>query len=263
MPGHGENRARTGFVPSWKLASYTGDAARLLGAGRRNSRRSDRNQTDLTAVERAREISRTSRGAATTMSQPRLNRIHKAAALVPLAILSGAWTRQPRHDERQRNPPTETTTAAPASIGARPDRRGTGERQGHRPTTSPRSPSAARSEHGHHGQRQRHPRGRPGAYQRSAQILASADSSCGLDWTLLAAIGRVESNHGRVGGSTSTPRAGHARHLRRSARRHPQHRARPRHRRRPVRPRPGLRPCGRPHAVHPEHLVDRRGGRRR
>ncbi|WP_328616253.1 lytic transglycosylase domain-containing protein [Amycolatopsis sp. NBC_00355] len=39
------------------------------------------------------------------------------------------------------------------------------------------------------------------AYQRGAALLATADPGCGLSWTVLAAIGRVETNHGRFGGS--------------------------------------------------------------
>jgi Transglycosylase SLT domain len=39
------------------------------------------------------------------------------------------------------------------------------------------------------------------AYKQSEARLATNDSSCRLRWTLLAAIGRVESNHGRFGGA--------------------------------------------------------------
>ncbi|HEY9394323.1 MAG TPA: lytic murein transglycosylase, partial [Nocardioides sp.] len=39
------------------------------------------------------------------------------------------------------------------------------------------------------------------AYQRSATVLNDADASCRIDWALVAAIGMVESNHGRFGGS--------------------------------------------------------------
>lgn len=43
------------------------------------------------------------------------------------------------------------------------------------------------------------------AYQRAAQVLSASDAACHLDWTLLAAIGRVESDHGRYGGSVLMP----------------------------------------------------------
>ncbi|MEG9227175.1 lytic transglycosylase domain-containing protein [Aeromicrobium sp. Sec7.5] len=49
------------------------------------------------------------------------------------------------------------------------------------------------------------------AYKRAETLLAQADASCRLPWNLVAAIGRVESNHGRTGGNqldgrgTATP----------------------------------------------------------
>src|SRR5437899_2045322 len=42
------------------------------------------------------------------------------------------------------------------------------------------------------------------AYQRAQRSMAAADPGCHLPWQLLAAIGRVESNHGRFGGSVMT-----------------------------------------------------------
>ncbi|WP_344149106.1 lytic transglycosylase domain-containing protein [Nocardioides koreensis] len=39
------------------------------------------------------------------------------------------------------------------------------------------------------------------AYQRAAAIMENVDGSCGLSWSLLAAVGRVESDHGRYGGA--------------------------------------------------------------
>jgi hypothetical protein len=43
------------------------------------------------------------------------------------------------------------------------------------------------------------------AYRVAAARMASADPSCGIDWSLLAGIGRVESNHGRFGGAVLNP----------------------------------------------------------
>ncbi|MDF9716733.1 lytic murein transglycosylase [Nocardioides sp. ChNu-99] len=40
-----------------------------------------------------------------------------------------------------------------------------------------------------------------GAYQRAQTIINGADSSCRISWQLVAAIGRVESDHGRYGGT--------------------------------------------------------------
>jgi hypothetical protein len=39
------------------------------------------------------------------------------------------------------------------------------------------------------------------AYSRAQQVMSQVDPSCQLPWTLVAAIGRVESNHGRHGGN--------------------------------------------------------------
>ncbi len=44
------------------------------------------------------------------------------------------------------------------------------------------------------------------AYQRAAAVIDEAMPSCALDWELLAAIGRVESDHGRVGGGALSAR---------------------------------------------------------
>ena len=43
------------------------------------------------------------------------------------------------------------------------------------------------------------------AYQRAETVMRSADPSCGITWQLIAAIGKVESNHGRFGGALMTP----------------------------------------------------------
>ncbi|MDO9379309.1 MAG: lytic murein transglycosylase [Nocardioidaceae bacterium] len=40
------------------------------------------------------------------------------------------------------------------------------------------------------------------AYRRAATVLASSDAACRLPWSLVAAIGKVESHHGRFGGNT-------------------------------------------------------------
>jgi hypothetical protein len=39
------------------------------------------------------------------------------------------------------------------------------------------------------------------AYQRAETVINAADTSCNLSWQLIAAIGRVESDHGRYGGN--------------------------------------------------------------
>jgi hypothetical protein len=39
------------------------------------------------------------------------------------------------------------------------------------------------------------------AYRRAAQVVDAADAQCRIDWALVAAIGKVESDHGRYGGN--------------------------------------------------------------
>ncbi len=39
------------------------------------------------------------------------------------------------------------------------------------------------------------------AYRNAEKVMATADPDCDISWTLLAAIGRVETNHGRFGGA--------------------------------------------------------------
>jgi membrane-bound lytic murein transglycosylase B len=43
------------------------------------------------------------------------------------------------------------------------------------------------------------------AYRVAAARMANSSPDCGIDWSLLAGIGRVESNHGRFGGATLNP----------------------------------------------------------
>ncbi|MFL6099577.1 MAG: lytic murein transglycosylase [Actinomycetales bacterium] len=39
------------------------------------------------------------------------------------------------------------------------------------------------------------------AYHRAAGVIGNADPACRIDWALIAAVGRVESDHGRYGGN--------------------------------------------------------------
>jgi hypothetical protein len=43
------------------------------------------------------------------------------------------------------------------------------------------------------------------AYQRATAVVSEVDPGCAMTWELLAAVGRVESDHGRVGGATLNP----------------------------------------------------------
>jgi hypothetical protein len=137
------------------------------------------------------------------MSQKTLTTWQKATALVPLALLSGAWTTsltlgtaanaESSDDGRLPDGTSVPDQAikAPASVS------NPGEIAPGVPTGSAGDVIAAASTNGI-------PAAALAAYQRAARVIDTADKGCQLDWTLIAAIGRVESNHGRYGGNTLT-----------------------------------------------------------
>lgn len=130
------------------------------------------------------------------MGVHKLNRWQKAGALLPMAVLLGgaaltntglATTSSDIGDPGIPDVPT-TAFDQPATVGAgHPG--GIDTRAGEPGTLSTASASGI-------------PVASLLAYHRAETLLAKADSSCQLPWTLLAAIGRVESNHGRSGGNT-------------------------------------------------------------
>ena len=139
----------------------------------------------------------------TARSTARFGRGQKIMALVPLALLSAAWTAsiagvgastatasaesQPTTLPDGSTVPTEAIRA-PASVsaagGVAPGVQGDGARIVSTASTSG-IPSAALA-----------------AYQRAETVINAADKSCQLSWQLIAAIGRVESDHGRTNGNT-------------------------------------------------------------
>ena len=132
-------------------------------------------------------------------SHKKLSTFQKATALVPLALLSGAWTTSltmtsaASADGSDGKLPDGTTVPdqaikAPASVS------NPGEIAPGVPSGSAAQVIAGASANGI-------PSAALSAYQRAAQVIDSADKGCNIDWTLIAAIGRVESNHGRYGGN--------------------------------------------------------------
>jgi hypothetical protein len=133
----------------------------------------------------------------------RMTKWQKASALIPLALLSGAWTASlavtsaTAEDESSsgRLPDGSTVPSEaiddPASISA-PGQIAPGVPPGN----SDKVLSSA-STNGI-------PAAALAAYQRAAQVIDSADPACNLEWPLIAAIGRVESNHGTYGGNRLT-----------------------------------------------------------
>ncbi len=137
------------------------------------------------------------------MSAKRFGRLHKATALVPMALLSAAWTANllgvnaSIASAGERPDPTlpDGTTVpaqaieAPASVSdGSMLGLGVGDADSDQIVATASTsgiPSAALA-----------------AYQRAETVINAADNSCHLSWQLIAAIGRVESNHGRANGNT-------------------------------------------------------------
>lgn len=131
---------------------------------------------------------------------PRSGRARQAVALVPLTLLSAAWTVNLTHGApgdapeaaEAQLPDGSAVPAAPIEDPASYSLQGRTSR-GLQPARAQRMVSTA-SVNGI-------PTAALGAYQRAATVLNAADGACHLDWQLVAAIGKVESNHGRFGGS--------------------------------------------------------------
>jgi membrane-bound lytic murein transglycosylase B len=136
------------------------------------------------------------------MSAPKFGRLQKASALVPLALLSTAWTASlagagattaAAEDDSRTLPdgtsiPTQAIEA-PASVSkpgvTAPGIKGSDVRSVVANASAMGIPAAALA-----------------AYQRAETVINAADKSCNIPWQLIAAIGRVESDHGRFGGNS-------------------------------------------------------------
>ena len=132
----------------------------------------------------------------------RFGKAQKAAALVPLAALSAAWTisltglgagsaeasgTRPRLADGTVVP--AAAIDAPATVGDPGQGTGTAVSPGRAQQIIASADSSGI------------PAAALAAYQRAASVIDKADTSCHLGWQLLAAIGRIESDHGRTGGN--------------------------------------------------------------
>ena len=129
----------------------------------------------------------------------RMTTWQKATALVPLALLSGAWTAslavtsasaegtaEPRLPDGSVVP--SEPVDEPANISPDGD-------------VAPGVPKGAEDDIIESASVNGIPASALRAYQRAAQVIDAADPKCKVEWPLIAAIGRVESNHGRYGGN--------------------------------------------------------------
>lgn len=129
------------------------------------------------------------------MAGRKLSRWHKASAIVPMAILVGAW------GAALAGPGTAVSTST--SSAALPD---VPEVAITAPATVSGDPGSGAREDLDDILKTLSKTGIPApalvAYQRAESLLSQADATCRLPWNLVAAIGRVESNHGRIGESS-------------------------------------------------------------
>ncbi len=131
----------------------------------------------------------------------RFGRAQKASALLPLAVLSAAWTAG------------LATTGSNASAAADPQALPDGTRV---PAHAVKAPASITPSHALTRSNARQvvstasasgiPAVALAAYQRAATVIDTADRSCHMPWQLVAAIGRVESDHGRADGNVLTNR---------------------------------------------------------
>ena len=121
-------------------------------------------------------------------------RLHRATAIVPLAVLSAAWT-------------ASLAGVGVGSASADPDGPGTLPDGTVLPAAAIEAPASvgdavSRAAALTPGSASSIPQAALAAYQRAEAVINKADPGCALPWELVAAIGRVESDHGRFGGST-------------------------------------------------------------
>jgi len=135
------------------------------------------------------------------MSEARFGRLQKAATLVPLAVLSAAWTISIA------GVGLAGSSATSADGGTLPDGSTVPEEAIEAPASLSGPSSLALGIQGDpadavgNASTNGIPEAALAAYQRAETIINAADTSCHLPWQLIAAIGRVESDHGRVHGS--------------------------------------------------------------
>ena len=124
-----------------------------------------------------------------------LTRLHRATAIVPLAVLSAAWT-------------ASLAGVGVGSASADPDGSGTLPDGTVLPAAAIQAPASVgddavtRAAALTPGSASSIPQAALAAYQRAEAVINKADPGCSIPWELVAAIGRVESDHGRYGGNS-------------------------------------------------------------
>lgn len=136
------------------------------------------------------------------MSRKRLGRLQRVATIIPLALLSAAWTASVAGIGG---------VSAPVAAAEAPGQVTDGTSVPEEEVEDPASLSDPAEVEGLNGGNDAGivnaastnaiPAAALAAYQRAETVINSADKTCNITWQLIAAIGRVESNHGRFGGN--------------------------------------------------------------
>ena len=136
------------------------------------------------------------------MSSPRFGRIQRATALVPLALLSAAWTASAAGLGGTSIAAADSTTTRPLPDGTQVP---TQAIEAPASVSAPGRVAPGIAGSSHHAIESASTTGIPSAalsaYQRAETVINAADKGCKMPWQLVAAIGRVESDHGRVNGN--------------------------------------------------------------
>jgi membrane-bound lytic murein transglycosylase B len=129
----------------------------------------------------------------------RFGRAQRASALLPLAVFSAAWTAGlvTAGSDASAAADSQTLpdgTRVPARAVEAPASLTPPRTLNHEISGNPRQVLATASASGI-------PAVALAAYERAATVIDAADHTCRMPWQLVAAIGRVESDHGRTGGN--------------------------------------------------------------
>lgn len=140
------------------------------------------------------------------MSAKRFGRVQKMTAVVPLALLSAAWTASLTGV----GPTTALSATTTQTPGVLPGGATVPAQAIEAPASVSAADEASPAFNGTDGDIAQIvstsstngiPSSALAAYQRAETVINSADKSCNISWQLVAAIGRVESDHGRYAGS--------------------------------------------------------------
>ena len=123
---------------------------------------------------------------------------------MPLALLSGVWTASLVSTSANADQPTQAATALPDGTSVPSDAIEAPASVPVAGVIAPGVPQGSADSVVSGASSNGIPAPALSAYQRSGQIIGAADKSCNLPWELVAAIGRVESDHGRYNGNSLT-----------------------------------------------------------